>query len=609
MSISTHIGDENVMATTSAQVQQLYVAYLGRAADQGGLDYWLGQLNATPATITLDQIRTNFVNDQPEYAAAYAGLNRTEIVSKIYLNLFGRPADAGGLAYWTTGGGATVAADQLLVAFINGASATDAKTVANKVLVSEVYTSTAGADYAQTDAVAVLAGVNSTPASVTTALGRLTDGSLGGIALSTGVATLKAAAAAETALTAYENSKVASLTALNDKVVALNADYTAVLADIEDGVDTNTTIDYAEAVVAINNASLLRTNISASSTAQLELNATVTAADLATARANLVSTEANAVNFINAYNSAVTANNALTAPTTAKVDTDTGALQGIIDATTANTAAFTAASDAYVAAGGSAIADADALYTAISTANATTLARIDAAFNTGVFAATYANVRADGVAQAAKTAAETALTTAEGNVGNAYVTAAEANAAAAKLVADAKAADALVAEGTAETTAHTAAVDVRDDAQDAVTALTYAANVTATANAAVVNADDTKADLFFFTNTTHTNDFTIGGTGAFAKGDAIYLGEGYTFNSGALSAGDNNVKEVFFIQGATGVQVVVESTVAGSTNATTAANGNVTTTGGATDTTAVITLTGVTDVAQLSFANGVVTHV
>ncbi len=39
------------MATTSAQVQQLYVAYLGRAADKAGLDYWLGELNATPATI------------------------------------------------------------------------------------------------------------------------------------------------------------------------------------------------------------------------------------------------------------------------------------------------------------------------------------------------------------------------------------------------------------------------------------------------------------------------------------------------------------------------------------------------------------------------------
>lgn len=602
------------MATTSAQVQQLYVAYLGRAADQGGLDYWLGQLNATPATITLDQIRTNFVNDQPEYAAAYAGLNRTEIVSKIYLNLFGRPADAGGLAYWTTGGGSTVAADQLLVAFINGASATDAKTVANKVLVSEVYTSTAGTDYAQADAAAVLAGVDSTPASVTTALGRLTDGSLSGIALSTGVATVKAAAAAEAALTAYENSKVAALTALNEKVVALNADYTAVLADIEDGTDNGTVVgdSYDEVVVAINNASLLRTNISASSTAQLELNATEATAKVAEERAALVNTSATAATDITAYNSAVAANNALTAPTTDKVDTDTGALQGIIDATTANTAAFTAASDAYVAAGGSAIADADALYTAISTANATTLARIDAAFNTGVFAATYANVRADGVAQAAKTAAETALSTAADKVGTAYVNAAEASAAANKLVADAKAADALVAEGTAETTAHTAATDVRDDAQDAVTALTYASNVTATANAATVNADNTKADLFFFTNTTHTNDFAIGTATAstqFAKGDAIYLGEGYTFNSGALSTGNNNVKEVFFIQGATGVQVVVESTVAGSTNATTAANGNVTTTGGATDTTAVITLTGVTDVAQLSFANGVVTHV
>ncbi|MEG2043234.1 MAG: DUF4214 domain-containing protein, partial [Hafnia sp.] len=63
------------MATTSAQVQQLYVAYLGRAADKGGLDYWLGQLNATPAKITLDQIRANFVNEQPEYKAAYEGLS------------------------------------------------------------------------------------------------------------------------------------------------------------------------------------------------------------------------------------------------------------------------------------------------------------------------------------------------------------------------------------------------------------------------------------------------------------------------------------------------------------------------------------------------------
>ena len=59
MSISTHIGDENVMAITSAQVQQLYVAYLGRAADKAGLDYWMAELNSVPATLTLENLRSN----------------------------------------------------------------------------------------------------------------------------------------------------------------------------------------------------------------------------------------------------------------------------------------------------------------------------------------------------------------------------------------------------------------------------------------------------------------------------------------------------------------------------------------------------------------------
>lgn len=609
------------MATTSAQVQQLYVAYLGRAADKGGLDYWLGQLNADPAQITLDQIRANFVNDQPEYAAAYAGLTRSETVSKIYLNLFGRPADAGGLAYWTTGGGATVAADQLLVAFINGASATDAQTVANKVIVSEVYTSIAGSAYTQADATEVLNGVSSTPASVTAALAKLSDGSLAGVAIPAGVALLKADAAADAAVTAYEASKVASLKALNDKVVALNADYNIGLTAITDGPDTGTVAgdSYSEVAVAIDNAKDLRDGIAGGSnvtTAQLELNAKQAADLVVTERAALVNNSATAVADINAYNSAVTANAALTAPSAAKVSTDTGALQGIIDAAnTSNSTAFTTASAAYTTAGGTAtITTAAELYTALSTANATELARLDAAFNTGVFTSAYATLRADGVAQAAKTAAEDALTAAETKVGASYVSAAEASAAAAKLVTDVKAADALVAEGTAETNAHDAVVKVASDAQDAVDAITTGANAYAadvTASAATVSGT-AKADLFFFTNTTHSNDFTIGtGVAAtqFAKGDAIYLGEGYTFNSGALSTGNNNVKEVFFIQGSTGVQVVVESTVAGSTNATTAANGDVTTTTNALDTTTVITLTGVTDVAQLSFANGVISHV
>ena len=587
------------MATTSAQVQQLYVAYLGRAADKAGLDYWMAELNASPAVLTLENLRSNFVNEQPEYADAYAGLTRSETVSKIYLQLFGRSADAAGLEYWTNGAGASVNADQLLTAFVSGASAADAKVIANKVLVAEVYTSTAGANYTQADAASIISEVDGTAASVTTALGHLSDGSLSGIAIPEGVAILKADAVADAAVVSYEASKVASLVALNDKIVALNSDgHTAVLLSVKDGGDVNTTVDYAEAANAIANATLLRDNISLTSTAQLELDSKVAADAVAVERADLVQNSPTAVADINAYNAAVAANNALTAPAPAKIDTDTAALQGVIDT---NATAFADANTAYVAAGGTAIVDADGLFAAISAANAATLAKIDTAFNTGVFAQTYANVKADGVAQAAKDAAEDKLAAAEVKVGGDYVSAAEDSAAATKLVADAKAADALVAEAKAETTAHDAVMDVAGDAQDAVNALGYAVDVTATA--APIAGDNTKADLFHFTNTTHVNDFALSN---FNKGDAIYVGEGYTLATGVTTAagvegfynGTNTaIKEVFFTQNATTgvVSAVIEGNAVGHTAGT-----------GVTDNVTVITLTGITSLSDVSFANGVI---
>lgn len=587
------------MATTSAQIQQLYVAYLGRAADKAGLDYWFNQLNASPATLTLEDLRSNFVNEQPEYSNAYAGLTRSETVSKIYLNLFGKSADAAGLAYWTTGGGSTVNADQLLQAFINGASPADAQVVANKVIVSEVYTSTAGANYSQADAVAVLKDVNGTSASVTAALDKLSNGSLAGITVPAGVAIIKADASADAAVTAYEQSQVASLKALNDKVVALNAGYTAALDPVADGGDDGSAIDkYSEVSAAINNATALRTNISALSTAQLELDAKVAADALVAERATLVSTSPTAVADINAYNAAVAADAALSAPSTGKVDTNTAALQGVIST---NAAAFTAANNAYIAAGGTTIADADALFAAISTANAATLAKIDAAFNTGVFAQTYANVKADGVAQAAKNASTTALTKAEMKVGAAYVSDAKASAAANKLVVDAKAADALKAEAAVVTTARDALVKVADDTEAALTAMKADYGVDVTALLTTV-AGTAKADLFFFTNNTHVNDFSVT---AFNKGDAIYIGEGYTFTTGVTLGTDGfytgtnlTAKEVFFTQAAPGsvVKVIIEGNALGQVAGTTGAD-NVTE----------ITLIGITSLTDVSYANGVIT--
>lgn len=126
------------MAVTAQQVQQLYVGYLGRAADQAGLDYWLDELNAENATLTLENLRSNFVNEQPEYAAAYQGLNRQQTVSQIYQNVFGRTPSDAEVAYWTFD--SNVNTDQLITAFFNAASPTDRLIIESNVAVAQQVT-------------------------------------------------------------------------------------------------------------------------------------------------------------------------------------------------------------------------------------------------------------------------------------------------------------------------------------------------------------------------------------------------------------------------------------------------------------------------------------
>ncbi|WP_313473430.1 DUF4214 domain-containing protein [Stutzerimonas kunmingensis] len=122
------------MAITAQQVQELYIAYLGRPADKEGLDYWMAELNAEPAVLTLENLRANFVNEQPEYANTYGGLSTAQVVAKIYENLFGREGEAEGLAYWAGEvQSGNVPVDMLLVAFLNGASEADRAVVDQKV--------------------------------------------------------------------------------------------------------------------------------------------------------------------------------------------------------------------------------------------------------------------------------------------------------------------------------------------------------------------------------------------------------------------------------------------------------------------------------------------
>ena len=108
------------MALSDTQIQQLYTAYLGRPADQAGINYWKEQ------DVSLAQLRDSLANDaQPEYVELYGDRTRAELVEAVYQNMFGREADAEGLEYWVNGDGASVPASQLQQLFIAAASDED----------------------------------------------------------------------------------------------------------------------------------------------------------------------------------------------------------------------------------------------------------------------------------------------------------------------------------------------------------------------------------------------------------------------------------------------------------------------------------------------------
>lgn len=123
------------MAVTANQVQSLYVAYFGRPAEPAGLTYWTSQTDAT-----VDQVSAAFAQ-QTEYTSTYGGLTRSQTVSQLYQNLFGRTAAADELNYWINSGDITV--DRMALALVNGATGTDRLLLDSKVQYASSLTSNA----------------------------------------------------------------------------------------------------------------------------------------------------------------------------------------------------------------------------------------------------------------------------------------------------------------------------------------------------------------------------------------------------------------------------------------------------------------------------------
>lgn len=120
------------------QVQKAFIAYYGRPADSGGLNYWAGRLDAVGGNWS--EIIEAFGNSA-EATALLAGLTNEQKIDKLYNQMFARNADSAGRTYYATGltnGSFTLAS--LAVNIVNGATGSDATTVANKLTSAQLVT-------------------------------------------------------------------------------------------------------------------------------------------------------------------------------------------------------------------------------------------------------------------------------------------------------------------------------------------------------------------------------------------------------------------------------------------------------------------------------------
>ena len=123
----------------SAEIQKLYIAYFNRPADPGGLAYWTDQLakGATMTTIA------NSFSASAEYQAIYAGKSNLVLIDQLYQNLFGRTADVGGLLFWSNemlAGRVTITTVASALASGTTAGSADNIAINNKITAASAFT-------------------------------------------------------------------------------------------------------------------------------------------------------------------------------------------------------------------------------------------------------------------------------------------------------------------------------------------------------------------------------------------------------------------------------------------------------------------------------------
>lgn len=132
------------MATQyDTQIQQLYVAYFNRPADAGGLAHWASVMANGGTTA---QISAAFAQSL-EYQVEYSQSTNAGIVNAVYENLFGRPAETEGLAFWVKAlTDKTMTVENMVDLISQGAQGSDEVAFDSKVVVATAFTNALDTD-------------------------------------------------------------------------------------------------------------------------------------------------------------------------------------------------------------------------------------------------------------------------------------------------------------------------------------------------------------------------------------------------------------------------------------------------------------------------------
>ena len=119
-------------------IQKLYIAYFGRPADPDGLRFWQDIVIANGGDISGVSAA---MAQSAEYIAHFTDKGNRAIVDDIYMQLFGRHAEAGGLDYWSAkldAGHLTVS--NVVTTIMKAAQGTDQVAVEMKVAAATIFT-------------------------------------------------------------------------------------------------------------------------------------------------------------------------------------------------------------------------------------------------------------------------------------------------------------------------------------------------------------------------------------------------------------------------------------------------------------------------------------